>query len=143
MVIGNLPRRFRYWRDPVFVVVVLLYWVNRWVLKPMTGDPNDFFHCYWNDVLCIPLWLPLVLALHRLLGLRRHDRPPTIGEILLHLGIWSWFFEVLAPSEPWLFPRTIGDPLDIVAYAIGAGIAALLWRSRFYPGDGALQSGGT
>ncbi|HLQ38108.1 MAG TPA: hypothetical protein VK348_09920 [Planctomycetota bacterium] len=137
-VAENTPR-FRYWRDPVFITAVLLYFVNRWLLKPLTGNSADFFHCYLNDVICIPFWLPPVLALHRLLRLRRHDAPPTFGEILLHLGIWSWLFEILGPGLHALFPYAVGDPWDIVAYAAGAGIAALLWRSGFHPGEDLVE----
>lgn len=123
--------RFRYLRDPVFLVAVALYLLNRFVVRPATGDPGDFFHCYLNDVLCLPFWMPPLLWICRGLGLRRHDAPPTVGELLFYVLLWSLWFEGIAPASPiraW-FPETVGDPWDVVAYAAGGLIGGLLWRS--------------
>jgi hypothetical protein len=127
--------RFRYLRDPVFLGSVAIYLLNRFVLRPATGNPADFFHCQLNDVLCIPFWLPPSLWLARGLRLRQHDEPPTVGELMLFLLLWSWLFEVLVQAKPLrvLFPNSVGDAWDIVAYAGGAVLAGLLWRSRRGP----------
>jgi len=66
-----------------------------------------------------------VLLLHRLLGLRNHDRPPTIVEILAHWLGWSILFEFICPR---FMPHTTGDPWDVAAYAVGAMVAWLWWR---------------
>jgi hypothetical protein len=121
--------RFRYWRDPVCLGAVAIYLLNRFVVKPATGDPGDFWHCYANDVLCLPVWLPVALWLQRLLRVRTHDLPPTLGEIALHWLLWSLFFEGLGPSLQGVFPNAVADPWDVVAYAAGGGIAAWLWKS--------------
>lgn len=123
------------------LAAVALHLLNRFVLEPLSGDPGDFFHCYADDVLCLPLALPLLLWLLRRLGLRADDRPPTIAEIALLWALWSWFCEVVAPNLPQLYAHAVGDPLDVAAYAAGGAAAALLWRSplrpRFCDGAGA------
>lgn len=134
------PRRFRYLRDPLFLSAVGLYLLNRYVVKPATGDASDFFHCHLNDLLCLPFWLPPILWINRGLGIRRHDAPPTVGELMLFLLLWSWLFEVIAPAPALnvLLPHAVGDAWDIVAYAAGAAISAWLWHSRWEHGPAAL-----
>ena len=134
---GATPRRFGYLGDPVFALAVIAYFVNRWALKPLTGDPADFWHCYANDVLCVPFWLPPQLRLARALGLRKHDLPPTITEIVVMVVVWSWLFELAVPSPALrgLFPICVADELDVVAYAIGGLAAGMLWRSGRDPVD--------
>src|SRR3712207_8465456 len=51
----------------------------------------------FNDVLCLPIFLPPLLLVHRGMGLRTHDAPPTPWEVLFHLALWSVCFEVIAP----------------------------------------------
>jgi hypothetical protein len=113
----------------VCVAALLLYLANRWYIKPSALGHIGFFHSYFNDVLCIPLFLPPVLWIHRKLGLRMHDAPPTAFEVLFHLVVWSICFEAVAPRLPQIL-RTTADPLDVAAYAVGAGVAGLVWRWR-------------
>lgn len=99
------------------------------MLKPRI--PSEFLHSYFNDVLLIPCALPPLLALQRLLGLRRHDAPPTWGEIAGHLIVWSILFEAIGP---YLFPHTTGDPWDVVCYTVGGTVAGWWWnRGRRIP----------
>ena len=121
-------RSFLYCLDRVCLAALAVYLCNRWIFKPLWGSAFPFLRDYLNDVLCIPLFLPPVLLVHRLLRLRRHDRPPTAFELLFHLAIWSVCFEVVAPALPQFF-RTTADPLDVAAYAVGAGVAGLVWGS--------------
>ena len=113
---------FRYWRDPLFLGCCSLYALNRWAFKPHL--PSPFLRGQFNDLLLIPCALPLMLWLHRRLGLRQHDAFPNGREILLHLVIWSVVCEVLGPR--WL-PAT-GDWKDVVAYATGAWLAWGCWH---------------
>ena len=94
------------------------------VVKPHVSSP--FWRGYFNDLLLIPCALPLILWIQRWLGVRTHDRMPTPSEITFHLVIWSLLFEALGPQ--WL--RVTGDPLDVLAYAVGALIAGAWWWSR-------------
>ena len=116
-------RRFLYWRDPLFVLACAAYAVNRWLVKPYVHA--GFIHSYFNDLWLIPCALPLLLWLHRRLGLRKHDQAPAISEIALHLAFWSCLFEWIGPH---FVKHTTGDPLDALAYAAGAAIAGLWWH---------------
>jgi len=114
---------FRYLRDPLFLVSCSLYALNRWVLKPHLHSP--FLHDHFNDLLLMPCALPPLLLLQHWLGLRPKHQPPTLGEIGLYLFVWSILFEFIGPH---LMRRAVGDPWDIVAYAVGAVFAALWWH---------------
>ena len=114
--------RFRYVRDPLFLLSLLLYLLNRTLLKPHFQTP--FLHNYLNDLLLIPCALPLVLLLQRKLRLRKQDDPPTFSEISFHLIIWSLLFEGIAPH----LIRTTRDPYDLLAYWGGGIISWIIWK---------------
>src|SRR6185436_6743501 len=76
---------------------------------------------------CLPLFLPVILGLQRRVGLRNHDGPPRLWEVLQHWGIFSILVEVILPRFPQYF-RTTGDAWDTVAYLLG-GLAAWMWWS--------------
>ena len=65
-----------------------------------------------------------MLWLQRQLGMRRHDAPPTVGEIALHLLVWCVVCEVIGPR----FLHSTGDVKDMVAYTAGALVAWEWWR---------------
>lgn len=118
-------RRFRYGADAVCIASCAAYAVNRWAIP---GALKGFFlRGYISDVLFIPAALPLMLWVYKWLGLRVDDASPRWGEILLHLIVWSVAAEVVAPG---IFSRAIGDPWDVVAYAVGAGVAGWIWHRR-------------
>lgn len=114
-------KRFRYLRDPLFLLGCAAYALNRFVLKPHFSAP--LLHNWFNDALLIPCALPPLLLAHRWLGLRKHDAAPTLLEISTHVIAWSILFELIGPH---LMRGTTGDPWDVVAYLSGA-VAALLW----------------
>jgi hypothetical protein len=116
---------FRYLRDRLFLLACLLYAVTRWGLKPHLH--TFLLHGYFNDVLLIPAALPPLLFAQRWLDLRKHDEPPTAGEITLNLFIWSILFEVIGPH---LTRRATGDPWDVVAYVVGGLLAGLWWNRK-------------
>ena len=107
--------------------------VNRWGLKPH-GIGGAFTRGYLNDVLCIPLFLPIILGLQRMVRLRLHDGPPRLWEMLQHWVIFSVLFEIVLPKYPQYF-RTTADAMDVVAYLAGGMIAWMWWQrnslSRF------------
>lgn len=119
---------FRYLRDPLFLLGCAAYALNRWLVKPHLH--HGFFHSYFDDIWLIPCALPPVLWLHRRLGLRKHDRPPLISEILVHLVFWSALFEWIGPR---FVAHTTGDPRDVIAYAAGAVLAGFWWRGAGWP----------
>jgi hypothetical protein len=116
-------QRFRYCRDPLFLIGCVAYALNRWVLKPHTS--SRFLHGYFNDLWLLPCALPPILWLHRRLGLRVNDNYPRIAEIALHLAFWSLLFEYIGPK---FMPHTVGDPLDVLAYTVGAILAGVWWQ---------------
>ncbi len=124
-----MSRDFRYLRDPLFLVCVAGYFVNRFVFKPYI--PNEFSQGYLNDLICIPFWVPIMLAGMRRTGLRPDDAPPRAAEILVPLLLWSFLFELWLPRTDLFRGIAISDQLDILAYAAGALGAALVWRLSY------------
>lgn len=122
-------RDFAYLADPLFVGCLAAYALNRWVLKPLV--PNAFSQGYFNDLICIPFWVPLMLAGLRTLGLRRDAGPPRAPEILIPLVVWSATFEVVLPGIDVFEGVAFGDHLDVLCYALGALGAVLFWN-RWY-----------
>jgi hypothetical protein len=117
---------FLYLRDPLFLFCVLTYFVNRFILKSIWT--SGFVHEHLNDLICIPFWVPIMLFTQRRLGFREGDGPPTPGEIVIPLIIWSWTFEIILPATGWLGEWCVADYLDILYYALGALLAGLFWR---------------
>lgn len=122
--LGVAVNRFRYVGDRLGVAAALLYGINRWFLKP--AGVSGFMHDHFNDMLLIPAALPVVLAVHRGLGWRRHDHMPTAWEVIVHLVVWSLVCERIGPA---VFHRGVADPFDVVAYAVG-GLGAWVWWNR-------------
>jgi hypothetical protein len=121
--VGALRKNFSGLHDPLFLGCCALYAINRFLIKPhLTGG---FFHNWFNDLLLIPCALPILLAVHRALGLREHDGPPTTAEVFFHLAGWAILVEVIGSR---LLHRGTGDPLDVIAYATGALVAMLWWH---------------
>ena len=122
--------RFRYLRHPLFLSATGLYVVNRWWCRDHF-ELGTFLHSHLNDVLCIPIWVPVIVTLLRVLGLRDHNGAPDAGEILVPLLVWSLTFEVLLPEASSFRGVTFADPLDVVAYATGGWIGAMIWRVTY------------
>jgi hypothetical protein len=118
--------RFLYLRDPLFLVCVATYFINRFVLKVIWKE--GFVHEHLNDLICIPFWVPIMLFIQRKLGMRADDSSPRPGELVIPLIVWSWTFEILLPAIPSLSHAFVADHLDVLAYAAGALGAGLFWR---------------
>jgi len=119
---------FRYYTDPVCIACLIIYPVNRWYLKPHHIG-GWFTHGYLNDVMCLPLFLPMILYVQRLVGLRTHDGYPRWWEILQHWVIFSVVFELILPTMPGVFTHT-QDPWNAVAYLVGGVLAGMIWNWR-------------
>jgi hypothetical protein len=117
--------RFHYLRDPLFLVCVGAYFVNRWVLKRIWD--GGFLHEHFNDLICIPFWVPIMLWMQRTVGMRPRDDVPHAHEVVIPLLLWSWVFEFLLPANSYFSRWCTRDYLDIVYYALGALLAALFW----------------
>ncbi len=119
---------FGYLADPVCIASLLIYVANRWYLKPHHIG-GWFTRGYLNDVLCLPLLLPMILRVQRLIGLRNHDDFPTAWEVLQHWAIFSIVFELIIPRFPSRFDST-ADPWDVLAYLAGGTLAWIWWSGR-------------
>lgn len=128
MALSKAPEemRFRYLLDPLFLGSVALFLVNKLLLRPHLDI--TFLSSHLNDVICIPLWVPVLVTLMRITGMRRHDRPPEAHEILIPLLAWSWIFEVFLPQTDAFAGIATADPLDVLSYTVGAALAAAAWR---------------
>ena len=124
---------FRYLRDPLFVFCVVLYFVNRLVLKPHIhhGALGAFLHGSLNDVICIPFWVPIMVWMMRKVGLRNEDGPPHGAEVLIPVLLWSWFFELVLPFLGPFHRLATCDPDDILCYTLGALLAVLFWKGYY------------
>ncbi len=69
--------------------------------------------------------MPLVLWAHRRLGLRAHDDPPRLSELIPHLIFWSLLFKWIGPQ---ITTRATPDPWDVLCYWAGGLLAWLWWR---------------
>ena len=119
------PRPFQYLADPVCITSLILYVINRYVLKPHHIG-GWFTHGYLNDVLCLPLFIPMILYAQHLIGLRRHAEFPRKWEILQNWAAFTFVFQVVIPRYPKTFIAA-GDPYDILAYLAGGIIAGAYW----------------
>jgi len=121
--------RFRYLKDPLFLLCVAVYFCNK--LWRLHDGGTVFQNAYVNDLLCIPFWVPIMLAVNRLLRLRRHDGPPEFLEIAVPLVVWAAAFEIVFPYSARLAEHNVGDPNDILCYLIGALVAGVSWRCYY------------
>jgi hypothetical protein len=124
-------RSFGYIADPACVVSLVLYALNRYFLRPHHIG-GSFTHGYFNDVLCLPLFVPMILYSQHLIGLRKHFGFPRPWEIFQNWLVFTVVFQVLIPR----FPKTFiaaGDPYDILAYLAGGIIAGFYWSSPHIP----------
>jgi len=98
----------------------LAYFVNRWVIIPQESSLL-FFRCYVNDILALPVYIPLSLYL----AVRLNIIPPEFRLGIIHiLGaviLFSILFEGLLPVLDESITR---DYWDIAAYFVG-GILVL------------------
>ena len=114
---------FRPLRDPLVLICCALYAVNRWLVKPHVHV--DFLTCWLNDALLLPCALPPLLLAHEWLGLRPRGTAPTGREIFWHLAFWSVLFEWVGPR---ILKHSTGDPLDVLAYSVGALVSFVWWQ---------------
>lgn len=111
---------FGYCRDPIFLISLAIYVINRMLIKPHLHHYSAFFHGHLNDTLTVPVALPIYLLVYRLIGFRPDDEPPRSWEVGLHVAVWIVFFEWFGPI---FLHHGVGDPIDMWCIA-GGGVAA-------------------
>lgn len=122
-----LYRDFKYLSDPLFLVSSIIYVINK-TSSLFTCGPGWlrlFAVSYLNDLLLVPVVIPIILFFSKALKLRPRSSPPSPLELATPVLIWSIAFEVVGP---YLFRRGIPDPYDVGAYCIGGLASWLIWR---------------
>ncbi len=121
-----MQRPWPEFRHPLFVVAVLLYvayQLNRYVLHwPMPA----LLTSYLGDLAAMPVMLSLALAAQRRLVAK--SRAFVLPDLWL-LAAWAYvsvFFEAVLP---YFSATAVGDPFDVVAYAVGT-LAFRQWLNR-------------
>lgn len=122
---------FLYLRDPLFLTVFWLYWINRFLIKNVSHP--QFFDSYFNDLICIPFLVPILLFIARKFKARRADSPPQLIEVVIPVVVWSILFEIIFPQHPVWSKWVTGDPLDIVFYTTGGCLALWFWEWWYAP----------
>lgn len=115
---------FGYWRDPVFLLSLAVYALNREVIKPSLRAYSPFFHGHLDDCLLVPVALPIFLLVYRRLDLRPDDAPPRWWEIALHVAVWSLFYKWFGPV---VLHHGVTDLVDVACFAGGGVVAWLFW----------------
>jgi hypothetical protein len=136
---SQASRSFRYLADPVCIFSLALYALNRHVLKPHHIG-GWFTHGYFNDVLCLPLFVPVILYAQHLVGVRKHFGYPRFWEIALNWAVFTIVFQLIIPKYPKTFIAA-GDPYDILAYFAGGAIAGIYWTIAATPSQLAIKTG--
>ena len=116
---------FGYWRDPVFLVCLVIYVINRLVIKPSLHSYSPFFHGHLNDSLTVPVALPIYLFVYRKINFRPDDQPPRWWEVVLHAAVWIVFFEWFGPK---VLHQGVYDPTDSWCLAGGGLVAWAIWH---------------
>jgi hypothetical protein len=122
-------RTYRPLRDPAFLVACCAYVIGRVFLR-REGAPS-FASAHLNDLLCIPIWTPVMVACLDRLQLRCRGEPPAAAEVLLPLIVLAVTFEIVLPSAAWFESFSYRDPRDVTWYTVGAVLASLWWRAAY------------
>lgn len=117
--------KFKYLLDPIFLLSLTIYFINKLSFLKFGLLSYKFCTYYLNDLLLIPVVVPIVLFFSRVLKLRDIYSPPTFLEIIVPLAIWSIAFELVGP---FYFGKGTSDPLDVLAYCLGGLISWLIWN---------------
>ena len=121
---SHQQRQFRYFGDLLFLFASAIYLTNRLILPILNESKFRFLRFYANDLLLVPVALPPVLFLYRLLALRTNDGFPTLKEISLHVLVWSLVCEWIGPL---LLNQGVADILDVLIYSIGGCLSYFIW----------------
>lgn len=119
---------FQYWRDPWFLCCVSIYACN--AVAEYVGASNQWVRSYLNDILIVPVFVPLILYVSRRLDARKTDDPPRLIEVVIPVVIWSAVFEVFLPAREGWRRLTFADEYDVVSYLLGGVISCWIWRFR-------------
>ncbi|RYU81279.1 hypothetical protein [Hymenobacter persicinus] len=118
-----LPREFRH---PLFVAGVAAYGLVQFNRFVVPGLLLPLLTSYLADLVCLPLELTVALVGLRRLYFRRPGFVLPTAWIFSTWVVTALWFELALPH---LQPSATADPLDVVAYALGA-LAFGGWLNR-------------
>lgn len=123
MKLNGGPINLHLLKDPFWMVSIACYAFHKcWQL---VSPGSGWMDHYWNDLWMLPCALPMILSLYVVLGLREPTACPTWAEILWHGVLWGLMAEFVGPL---LFKHSVGDPWDLLAYAVGGVVFFCRWH---------------
>ncbi len=106
----------------LYLSLILLFLMNRWIEYNQIHIP--LLYAYLDDLLLFPVLLPVIAWVHRRFSGSDRMMIP-FSHVVLAVGSYSLFFEIIAPR---FLSVGEGDPLDVVAYSLGASVTVLAAR---------------
>ena len=126
-----MDKKFKFLFDPIFLFSSSLYIINKAILSNYEFWKYNFFKNYLNDILLVPVLVPIILFFLYVFKFRKNPSPPVLLEILLPLGIWAIAFEIIGP---FYFGKGTSDPIDVLAYCFGGLISWEVWKHDYFAG---------
>jgi len=120
-----MDMKFKYIFDPLFLFSITLYSINKCFFSGSENWNYAFCNYYLNDLLLVPVLVPIILFLSRILKFREYYSYPKYLEIVIPLVIWSVAFEIIGP---FYFTKGTSDPIDVLVYCIGGLISWIIWH---------------
>lgn len=102
-------------RKNILLLLVLIFGLNQVV--ELSGIALPILHEYLDDVLCLPIVLSVILVIHRRFRLQSSEYILPFSHVLLSLLVIATLFEAVLPIAS---SRFVGDPIDVLAYILGA-----------------------
>jgi hypothetical protein len=118
-------KEYKYYGDPVFVVSIICYSINKLLLISHRSFESSFMNNYFNDIFVVPCLLPILIYCIARMKLRNKYSGPLIIEIFLFVSVISLMCEIFGP---YFLGKGVYDPIDIFAYLLGGMISWFIWR---------------
>lgn len=112
----NLRRK----SDILFILCLLIFLIHQFVERILKVEVA-LLDNYLDPLLAMPVILHLITLERRILTRNQGYRMPWV-HIVLYFIIVSVIVEIVFPM---FNPKLIGDPMDVVLYAIGTGFYAM------------------
>ena len=117
--------KFKYLLDPLFLFSLTLYTINKSSFLRPEFWSCKFCNYYLNDLLLVPVLVPIILFFSRPFKFRKDYSPPMFLEIIVPLAIWSIAFELIGP---FYFGKGTSDLVDVFAYCLGGLTSWIIWN---------------
>ena len=111
----------------IFWACTALYFVNRAGLQLEFWNQYWFLRNYFNDLLFVPLVLPVMFIAFYKLGLRENAKPNNY-ELVFHVLLWTIVIEYIGPHY---LAKGYSDPYDVLCYGLGGLICYCIYNYNF------------